>query len=174
MRLLFVCTGNTCRSPLAVSAWRAFGAPLLQEKGIESVVDSAGLAATPGVPVSPYSIAVAREWGVDLSSHQARRLSPEMVREADYLVAMTTQHAQALRARFGVENVLQLGDYAGDSSARALPVALGELQILLDGVPGDILDPFGGSLEAYQACGAHIRRAVEGLAAALCDGKVSP
>jgi len=175
MRLLFVCTGNTCRSPLAVAAWQAFGAPLLQAKGIESVVDSAGLSASPGAPVAPHSIAVAREWGVDLSGHQARRLAPGMVQGADHLVAMTAQHAQTLRARFGAKNVLQLGDYAGDSadsSGRSLPVALGELRILLDGVPGDILDPFGGSLEAYQACGAHIRRAVEGLAAALRDGKL--
>ena len=170
MRLVFVCTGNTCRSPLAVAAWRAFGAPLLREKGIESSAVSAGLAASPGAPVSPYSRSVARDWDVDLSGHRAQRLSDEVTRDADFFVAMTAQHADALRARFGDEKVLQLGAF----EARAKHSGLDELQQLFGDEPGDILDPIGGSFDAYQECGAHIRRAVEGLAIALRDGQLTP
>ncbi len=175
MRLVFVCTGNTCRSPLAVAAWRAFGAPLLREKALESRAESAGLAASPGATVSPHSVTTAREWGVDLSDHRARRLSPDIAEGADFLVALTAQHAEALRTRFDITKVLQLGSFDNhpDTNDPSLANDLSQLQTLLGGNAEDILDPFGGSLEAYQACGAHIRRAVEGLAVALRDGKIS-
>lgn len=175
MRLVFVCTGNTCRSPLAVAAWRSFGAPLLREKGIECHAESAGLAAAPGAPAAPHSVTTAREWGVDLSAHRARRLTSTIAGDADFLVALTAQHAEALRTRFDITKVLQLGSFDNHPDTNDLSDSddLSALQKLLGGDAEDILDPFGGSLEAYQACGAHIRRAVEGLALALRDGKIS-
>lgn len=173
MRLVFVCTGNTCRSPLAVAAWRAFGAPLLREKGLESHAESAGLAAAPGAPPAPHSVTAAREWGVDLSGHHARRLTSTIASDADFLVALTAQHAETMRGRFDITKVLQLGSFDNHPDTDDPADDLSELQRLLGGDADDILDPFGGSLEAYQACGAHIRRAVEGLAVAIRDGKIS-
>jgi protein arginine phosphatase len=167
MHLIFVCTGNTCRSPLAEAAWRRFGAPLLEEK---TTASSAGLSASPGAPIATHSAAIAREWGEDISRHRARRVSPEMAREADYFVAMTAQHAQALRQRFNNAKVLQLGEFDNEKNDAALT----QLQKLFGEAPGDILDPVGGSLEAYQECAAHIRRAVEGLAQALREGTLKP
>lgn len=163
MHLLFVCTGNTCRSPLAVAAWRAFGTP-------EITASSAGLAAQTGMTISPHSARVAQEWNQDLSGHKARFLTEKMAREADYLIGMTAEHAHALRSRFPQANVLELGDFALASHENQ--AVDNDLRRLLGEASGDILDPIGGSLEAYQECGAHIKRAVLGLAEALREGRI--
>lgn len=164
MHLLFVCTGNTCRSPLAEAAWRHFG-----DKSI--MASSAGLAATNGAPVSPHSARVAKSWDENLESHRARRITDSLARRSDYLIAMTSSHARELQARFPQSKVLVLGDFASREEPSNSIVA-NELQELFGEAPGDILDPIGGSLEAYQACGEHIGRAIKGLAAALREGRV--
>jgi protein-tyrosine phosphatase len=163
MHLLFVCTGNTCRSPLAEAAWRRFG-----DKNITA--SSAGLAASNGAPVSPHSAQVAQGWNEDLANHKARRITEALVHQADYLVAMTAAHAGELRTRFPQSKVLVLGDFVlSEDEPNSVTT---ELQELFGEAPGDILDPIGGSLEAYQACGEHIARAVKGLAAALREERV--
>ena len=164
MHLLFVCTGNTCRSPLAEAAWRRFG-----DKKITA--SSAGLAATNGEPVSPHSAKVAQSWDENLEGHQARRITATLAGQADYLIAMTFSHARELRVRFPQSKVLLLGDFAS-SEETVIKGVTSELQELFGEAPGDILDPVGGSLEAYQACGEHIQRAVKGLAAALREERV--
>lgn len=164
MHLLFVCTGNTCRSPLAEAAWRRFG-----DNNITA--SSAGLAATNDAPVSPHSASVAQSWDENLQSHRARRVTDVLVRGANYLIAMTTSHARELKARFPQSKVLVLGDYASSAETSYNTVTT-ELQELFGEAPGDILDPIGGSLEAYQACGEHIKSAIKGLAAALREGRV--
>ncbi|MEO7367810.1 MAG: hypothetical protein ABIZ36_07625, partial [Gemmatimonadaceae bacterium] len=76
MRLLFVCTGNTCRSPLA----EAIARRLADERGIYDVtVGSAGTSAWPDAPASDGALLVAMEHGLDLGDHRARVLSPEIV-----------------------------------------------------------------------------------------------
>lgn len=164
MHLLFVCTGNTCRSPLAEAAWRAFGTP-------EITASSAGLSATEGLAISPHSAQVAKKWGEDLTKHRARRLSDSLAHKADYLIAMTGDHARILRSRFPHRKVLELGDFLADDNDKNDSVT-GELQKLLGASTSDILDPIGGSLEAYQECGEHIKRAVIGLAKALRERRV--
>jgi protein arginine phosphatase len=86
MRVLFVCIGNICRSPFAEAVARS--------KGLD--VESAGLAAYEGAEPTDDAIAVARELGYDLSSHQARPLSEEMLERADVVVGMTAEHVSAL------------------------------------------------------------------------------
>lgn len=86
MRVLFVCTGNTCRSPFAEAVARAHG--------IE--VESAGLEAYAGDGPPGDAIAVAREFGYDLSSHYARPLTEEMLARADVVIGMTATHVNAL------------------------------------------------------------------------------
>ncbi len=164
MHLLFVCTGNTCRSPLAEAAWRAFGTP-------EITASSAGLAATAGLAVAPHSAQVAQSWGEDLAKHKARRLSDNIAREADYLVAMTGDHARTLRTRFPKRKVLELGKFSAIDKQKTDALS-SELQLLLGEFSHDIFDPIGGSLEGYEDCGEHIKRAVIGLAAALREGRV--
>lgn len=82
--ILFVCTGNTCRSPLAAAMARA--------RGVEAA--SAGLAATNGSPASEYAQLAAAWRGLDLRGHRARQLSPALIKQADRIYTMTADQAQ--------------------------------------------------------------------------------
>ncbi|MDP9491519.1 MAG: low molecular weight phosphatase family protein [Actinomycetota bacterium] len=90
MKILFVCAGNTCRSPFAEAVARREG---------RADVESAGLTAFAGDEPPEDAIAVARELGFDLSAHRARPLSEDMLERADVIVGMTATHVDALDAR---------------------------------------------------------------------------
>lgn len=93
-KLLFVCTGNTCRSPMAEGLCRL----LLQQRGITDVqVSSAGLMAVPGEPASRHAIAAMQELGVDISHHAARQLTADLM-DADRIVTMTAAQSELLRS----------------------------------------------------------------------------
>lgn len=136
--LLFVCTGNTCRSPLAeVIARRE-----LASRGITHVrVGSAGTHAWPDAPASDGSMLVALEQGLDLSGHRARPLTPELVEEARLILTMSASHRDHAEAMGGGGRTALLGGYA---SGRARGIA----------------DPFGGDLEAYRQAFADIEAEV--------------
>lgn len=157
MRLIFVCSGNTCRSPLALAAWRA--AVKSGEAPSDIQASSAGLIASDGAPANAQSTPLAASWGQDLSSHRAKTLSENAAREADYLVAMTSDQTKLLREYFGIaeSKVLLLGKF--DALAK-------------DEITHDVLDPFGCSREAYETCAGQIQRAVKGLAHALQRGEL--
>jgi protein-tyrosine-phosphatase len=87
MRVLFVCAGNTCRSPFAEAVARHEG---------HVDVESAGLTAHAGDESPDDATATARELGLDLSSHRARPLTENMLQRADVIVAMTTAQVHAL------------------------------------------------------------------------------
>src|SRR5438094_9980874 len=107
--VLFVCTGNICRSPLA-------GALLeraLKERGLEVSVTSAGTGAWDGAPVSEGAYLVGLERGLDLSSHRARLLTRELVEEADLILTMARHHRARVDELGGGGRVFVLGEYAG-------------------------------------------------------------
>ena len=87
MRILFVCTGNTCRSPFAEAVARREG---------HVDVESAGLSAYAGDQPPDDAIVVARELGYDLSSHRARPVTEEMLERAEVVVGMTAAHVTAV------------------------------------------------------------------------------
>src|SRR5579859_6473201 len=100
-QILFVCTGNTCRSPLA----QALCARLLADRlGCEPIdlpergfhVQSAGLAAMMGAAATVEAVAVARELGADLTGHKSQPLTPELLARTDYLYVMTQAHLHIL------------------------------------------------------------------------------
>lgn len=135
MRLLFICTGNTCRSALAEGIARA---RLGAEAGV--TVESAGLYALDGAPATTHALTVAAEAGVDLSSHRAQSVGRDLLDAADRIYVMTGLQAQAL-GRMGAE-----------AAARVA---------LLDPAGADIADPYGGDLEAYRTARDLIAAAVE-------------
>jgi protein-tyrosine-phosphatase len=175
--LVFVCSGNTCRSPLAWAAWQALSAP---PPGMRAL--SAGLFATPGAAASPYTIELARQWGVDLSGHQARSLHARLLQSVNLVCVMTPEHADTLRQHFHTTApIVLLGSFASYATdeVEELPqstldsVAAPAWMELPDGIEDSaILDPFGGSREAYESCARQIQRSVTNLAAALRDGKL--
>lgn len=130
MHLLFVCTGNTCRSPMA----EAIARTMLTERGIANVViSSAGTSAWDGAPASDAAVLVTMEHGMDLTGHRSRALSREIVERADLILAMGPHHLERVVALGGHEKAHLLTHYAS-RGASSTPVA----------------DPFGGDLEAYR------------------------
>lgn len=153
-KLIFMCSGNTCRSPLALAAWRALQTDGKAPAAIE--VDSAGLLAETGASAASHTAQIAQSWQQDLCAHSAKTLSENDAKNADWLVVMNDSHAFALREYFNVpeHKIFLLGSFEPHSRS------------------AEILDPFGGSREAYETCAGRIRRAVAGLAAAIECGEL--
>lgn len=145
-KLIFICTGNTCRSPLALAAWRALDQEGKTPPEIEA--DSAGLMPASGQPASRHSIAIAQTWQQDLSSHRSKQLTAEDAEKADWLVVMSIMHAHSLREFIGVDpdKIILLGSFNQQEGTDEIP------------------DPYGGSREAYETCAKHIQHAVKKLA----------
>ena len=93
-KVLFICTGNTCRSPMAQAIFNRFA----QENGIDAVADSAGIAAAEGMPASENSVIAMQEIGIDLSGHSAKVISRPLLDSADLIVCMSEGHAELLKA----------------------------------------------------------------------------
>jgi protein-tyrosine phosphatase len=149
--IVFVCTGNTCRSPLAEALCKKLlaerlGCTVAELPRRGFLVLSAGLAAMMGGAAAEEAVAVADAHGADLRSHRSRPLTPDLVAQADYLVVMTQGHLEALAAQFRRLR----------PRARLLSVA-GE----------DVPDPIGGEKEVYQECAQQIRRHLEEFVAQL-------
>jgi protein-tyrosine-phosphatase len=99
MHILFVCTGNTCRSPLAEALLRHE----LDQRNVEGIdVSSAGTGAWDGAPASEGAYLVALEHGLDLSAHRARLLTRDLVRQSDLILTMGPHHRARAEALGGV------------------------------------------------------------------------
>jgi protein-tyrosine-phosphatase len=113
IHLLFVCSGNQCRSPMAAG----IAAQLALELGLDVDLEirSAGTLGIEGAPAHPHAVAVCREIGVDISAHRSRGLTAALVRQADWIYVMEEHHGVAARTlvpELG-ENVIALGPLAG-------------------------------------------------------------
>ena len=92
MNLIFICTGNTCRSPLAAAIFQKLAA----ERGLPVNIRSAGMAAMEGEPASPNAVQACREIGIDLSAHRSRQLRRDDLSWADLFLVMSPSHAAVL------------------------------------------------------------------------------
>ena len=109
MRLLFVCTGNTCRSPLAEAIARTVAA----ERGLDDVdASSAGTSAWDGAPASDGALLVGLERELDLNAHRSRQLDRELVEQADLVLAMGPHHLERIEALGGAGKSFLLTAYA--------------------------------------------------------------
>jgi protein-tyrosine-phosphatase len=142
--VLFVCTGNICRSPLAASLLER----ALKERGLEVTVASAGTGAWDGAPASEGAYLVGLERGLDLSGHRARLLSRELVEQADLILTMARHHRARVDELGGEGRVHVLGEYAGREAGDV-----------------EVSDPFGGDLEVYRDTCVEL----EALAAAVAE-----
>jgi protein-tyrosine-phosphatase len=145
--ILFVCTGNTCRSPLAEVITRQG----LADRNWNHVrVDSAGTSAAWGAPASEGSIQAAAAIGLDLGGHRSQPLTSRLIEESDIILAMTPSHLARVEELGGREKVILLGDFI-EGPSRGEPIG----------------DPFGGPLEEYAQVRDRISQAVHGLLARL-------
>lgn len=143
MKLLFVCSGNTCRSPLAAAVARREAAA----RGLRDVaVESAGVSAWDGAPPSDGAMLVALERGLDVGAHRARRLTRELLQDADLVLTMSDQHAEAAARLGGGERVHLLSRFATRGVSH-----------------GGIADPYGGDLDAYRDTADALERHVHAL-----------
>ena len=138
--LVFVCTGNTCRSPMAEALARKLlaqrlkcGIEELEDRGV--IVASAGLAAAMGGRPAPQAVEVLKSRGLDLTQHESQPLNEQLVRHADLILTMTRGHREAIVAQW--------------------PSAAARTQVLRED-EADVPDPVGGPAELYQRCSEQI------------------
>ena len=148
--IVFVCTGNMCRSPMAEGLLRAALPP---EWEGEVIVSSAGTHAWNGSPAASLSVMVMGEKGFDISGHRARLVTPDIINKAYLVVAMADEHMVNMNA---------------------VTPGAGEWMILLGGLDPerkdrDVADPIGGSLEDYRAARDDIAHLTGLLLAYIAD-----
>lgn len=142
MNILFVCTGNTCRSPMAEGLLRVMAAK--EDKDIVTL--SAGLFTAPGGRVSPYAEKAVKDV-VDISQHQSRPLTKALLDAADLVLGLSSDHKNVLLRQFPdmKDKIMTLGEWAGTNE--------------------DVPDPFGGTQEEYNECASQIKTLLtQGLA----------
>lgn len=141
--ILTVCTGNTCRSPMAAQLLQA----ALKEAGgaLDTLeVASAGVAAIDGMPASTHSITAAHALKLDLNGHQSQALSAELLERAYAIFGMTQSHVDILQASFPglCQHVYRFREFLPKENGREIP------------------DPYGQNLTAYQNCLSSMHAAI--------------
>jgi protein-tyrosine phosphatase len=143
-KVLFVCTANVCRSPMAEAIFEA----LAEERGLQYRAASAGVAALVDEEITPNARAALEEVGIYAKEHRARQVSEATLREADLVLVMGPRHVATLRRRFGdlSERVYTLPEYALGASPE-------------EGIP----DPYGHTMTAFRASVRQLLEYIEGL-----------
>lgn len=145
MFIVIVCTGNTCRSPMAEAILRKLVAEKLgcAPADVEAhglIIASAGVSASAGGPAAAEAIEIMKERGIDITGHASQPLTEKLVRQADILLTLTGAHRQAIVRRWP------------EASSRTWTLRLDH---------GDVDDPIGGPPEVYRICAAEIEAALK-------------
>lgn len=139
MNILFVCTGNTCRSPMAEGLFK----DMLKKNKISDIsVSSAGISALPGGSANEKAVAALEEKGIDIRGHKSRQLSEDNIMKMDLILTMTSAHKKLIESFFVNDledrpKIFTLKEFAGKISGGKVP-------------KDDIKDPFGRDYKVYK------------------------
>src|SRR5580698_7014166 len=142
--ILFLCTGNICRSPMAEALFRH----AVRGRGDFRAV-SAGIGAIDGQPPSHYSVLAMRELVIEISNQRSRQLTTELVRSADYIFGMTHGHVDTVGLLY--------------PTATEKTFLLREFDETLEPYEKDISDPIGSSYSVYVDCRDQIEQGIASL-----------
>ena len=142
--VLFVCTGNVCRSPMAEGLFKH----AVRGRGAYRVL-SAGVGAVDGQPPSEHAVTALRDLGIDISQHRSHHLTGDVVAQADYIFGMTHSHVDAIMLLY--------------PQAAEKTFLLREFDETLDAFENDISDPIGGSYEVYRNCRDQIEQGIASM-----------
>jgi len=131
--IIFVCTGNTCRSPMAA----ALATSIFKESGLDVEVFSAGVSTWGGESASVNAIQVMIDENLNLSTHKSQLISQELLSQASLILTMTRGHLNAVQSACPTARAFTLCEFAG--------------------FEGEVCDPFGGDLATYRACASQIK-----------------
>jgi protein-tyrosine-phosphatase len=186
--ILVVCTGNICRSPIAEGLLKA---ELLRRFGDGAPhVSSAGTAGWEGSPATPEGVDAAAELGVDISTHRARKVRGELLREADLIVCMAGEHRDRLTVQlpevagrtFTLKELVRLLEpqppAAADASPWTMAPRVARAHAMRQVHPSshldeDIADPLGQPMEAYRAIAWELEDWISRLAVGLFGAATS-
>ncbi len=144
MNILFVCTGNTCRSAMAA----AIMDKIAVENDLDVFIESAGVFAQEGEMASEEAIKAVAKHGIDLTGHRTQPVTEDLIKQCDLILTMTQAHKQILMP-MAQDKVFTLLEYAGSD--------------------GDIQDPYGGDEEEYEEAMQEIYDALVDVAEKIAD-----
>ncbi|MCL2578069.1 MAG: low molecular weight protein arginine phosphatase [Defluviitaleaceae bacterium] len=136
-KIIFVCTGNTCRSPMAA----ALAAAMFEREGLKISVSSCGISAYGTSSASKNAVAAMKLEKIDLSTHKSQKAATEVLENAVLVLTMTRAHLSHVKTACPSAKAFTLGEYAGSLT--------------------EISDPFGGSLDEYCTCASQIKKLLE-------------